>query len=64
MNETKQENAGAETLLAAWLKTATEFWGSMARTWANVPDTSAASDTVAVSEKKPRTRFKNRCRVL
>jgi class III poly(R)-hydroxyalkanoic acid synthase PhaE subunit len=51
MNETKQENAGAETLLAAWLKTATEFWGSMARTWANEPDTSATSDTAATSEK-------------
>ena len=50
MNETKQENTGAETLLATWLKTATEFWGSMARTWANVPDTSAASDTAAASE--------------
>ena len=52
MNETKQENTGAETLLATWLKTATEFWGSMARTWANGPDTSAASDTAAASEKE------------
>ena len=52
MNETKQENTGAETLLATWLKTTTEFWGSMARTWANRPDTSAASDTAAASEKE------------
>src|SRR5210317_1740435 len=52
MNETKQENTGAETLLATWLKTATEFWGSMARTWANGPDISAASDTAAASEKE------------
>ena len=44
MNEAKQENTGAETLLATWLKTATEFWGSMARTWANEPDPSAISD--------------------
>ncbi|MBT8366182.1 MAG: hypothetical protein KJP23_15895 [Deltaproteobacteria bacterium] len=51
MNETKQENTGAETLLATWLKTATEFWGSMARTWANGPDTSAAADTAAASKK-------------
>jgi class III poly(R)-hydroxyalkanoic acid synthase PhaE subunit len=51
MNETKQENTGAETLLATWLKTATEFWGSMARTWANGPNTSTASDTAAASEK-------------
>ena len=51
MNETKQENTGAETLLATWLKTATEFWGSMARTWAKGPDTSAASDTAAAFEK-------------
>ncbi len=50
MNETKQKNTGAETLLATWLQTATEFWGSMARTWANGPDTSAASDTAAASE--------------
>jgi class III poly(R)-hydroxyalkanoic acid synthase PhaE subunit len=50
MNETRQENMGAETLLATWLKTATEFWGSMARTWANGPDTSAASDTAATAE--------------
>jgi class III poly(R)-hydroxyalkanoic acid synthase PhaE subunit len=52
MNETKQENTGAETLLATWLKTATEFWGSMARMWANGPDISAASDTAAASEKE------------
>jgi hypothetical protein len=52
MNETKQENTGAETLLATWLKTATEFWGSMARTWANGPNISAASDTAAASEKE------------
>ena len=52
MNETKQENTGAETLLATWLKTATEFWGSMARTWANVSDTSATSDSAAASEKE------------
>ena len=52
MNETKQENTGTETLLATWLKTATEFWGSMARTWANGPDISAASDTAAASEKE------------
>lgn len=51
MNETEQKNTGAETLLATWLKTATEFWGSMARTWANVPDTSAASDTATPSGK-------------
>jgi class III poly(R)-hydroxyalkanoic acid synthase PhaE subunit len=56
MNETKQENTGAETLLATWLKTATEFWGSMARTWANGADTSAASDTTAESEKNPAQR--------
>ena len=43
MNETKQENTGAETLLETWLKTATEFWGSMARTWADVPDSSTAA---------------------
>jgi hypothetical protein len=49
MNETKQENTGAETLLATWLKTSTEFWGSMVRTWANGPETSSASDTAAAS---------------
>ena len=52
MNETKQENTGAETLLATWLKTSTEFWGSMVRTWANGPETSSASDTAAASEKE------------
>jgi class III poly(R)-hydroxyalkanoic acid synthase PhaE subunit len=51
MNTTKQENTGAETLLATWLKTATEFWGSMARTWAQGPEASAASGTTAASEK-------------
>ena len=56
MSETKQENTGAETLLATWLKTATEFWGSMARTWANGVNTSAASDTTAASEKDPAQR--------
>ena len=54
MNKTKQESTGAETLLAAWLKTATEFWGSMASTWANEPDPAAISDEAdndAESEK-------------
>ncbi len=58
MNETKQENTGAETLLTTWLKTATEFWGSMARTWANGPDTSAAADTSAATEKDAAQRIK------
>ncbi|MGD9286101.1 MAG: poly(R)-hydroxyalkanoic acid synthase subunit PhaE [Desulfobacterales bacterium] len=59
MNKTKQENTGAETLLATWLKTATDFWGSMARTWATGPDASAASDSTAGSEKQASERVQD-----
>jgi polyhydroxyalkanoate synthesis regulator phasin len=56
MNERKQENTAAETLLATWLKTATAFWGSMAQTWADGLETSTASDTTTTPEKDPAQR--------
>ncbi len=33
MNEKREEKSGPETLLAAWVKSATDFWGSMAHMW-------------------------------
>ena len=33
MNEKGQEESGPETLLAAWMKSATDFWGSMSQMW-------------------------------
>ena len=36
MNEKGQKGPGAETLLAAWMKMATDFWGSMAQMWPGV----------------------------
>jgi hypothetical protein len=33
MNEKQQEEKGPETLLAAWMESVTELWGSMAQKW-------------------------------
>ena len=40
MNEKGQEESGPETLLAAWMKSATDFWGSMAQMWTGVATSS------------------------
>jgi class III poly(R)-hydroxyalkanoic acid synthase PhaE subunit len=42
MNEKGQEGAGPETLLTVWMKSASDFWGSMARMW---PGVARASET-------------------
>ena len=36
MNEKGQKGSEPETLLAAWMKSATDFWGSMAQMWPGV----------------------------
>jgi class III poly(R)-hydroxyalkanoic acid synthase PhaE subunit len=53
MNENQEERSGPESLLAAWMKSATEFWGSMARTW---PGASETAETPTPSEKRDRGR--------
>ena len=43
MNEKQQEERGPVALLAEWMKSSSEFWGSMARMWAGgngAPDAS------------------------
>ena len=46
MNEKGQEELGPETLLAAWMKSATDFWGSMAQMWTGLA-TSSETPTAA-----------------
>ena len=53
MNEKQQEERGPETLLAAWMKSVTEFWGSTAEMWST---SSGASDTPTSPKKGAESR--------
>lgn len=53
MNEKREEKSGPETLLAAWMKSATEFWGSMARMWTGAMET---PETPTPSERSDKGR--------
>lgn len=54
MNEKGQEGAGPETLLAVWMKSATDFWGSMARMW---PGVAEVSDTPTAPQRGDKGRL-------
>jgi polyhydroxyalkanoate synthase subunit PhaE len=48
MKEEQKGPEGSEALLSAWMKTATDFWGSMMKTW---PETSPPFETPPPSEE-------------
>lgn len=48
MNEKQQETTGPASLLAAWMKTATQYWETSARMW---PGPAGGPETAAPSEK-------------
>jgi len=52
MNEQQQKNKGPESLLEAWMKSSTEFWGSMASKWPGASGTASSKrgDPVRVQE--------------
>lgn len=53
MNQDQQGKSAPVSLFEAWMKSATEFWGSMARMW---PGASGTSETPAARKKREKTR--------
>ena len=53
MNQDQQENAGPDFLLGAWMKTATDFWGSMTKMWQSTLETHQKSTS---SQEKAKAR--------
>ena len=51
MNQDQQEKAGPEFLLGAWMKTATDFWGSMSKMWQPAFASSQKSASARTSAK-------------
>jgi polyhydroxyalkanoate synthase subunit PhaE len=53
MDHTQQENTGPESLLAAWIKSANEFWLASAKYW---PETAGVSKPAASSQTGQKNR--------
>lgn len=51
MNEKHQKIKDPESMLEAWMKSATEFWGSMARMWPGAPGISEAATPSKMGDK-------------
>ena len=54
MNQDQQDQAGPEFLLGAWMKTATDYWGSMTKMWQSTLATHQKS-TSSQERAKPRS---------
>jgi hypothetical protein len=56
MSNTQQERTGPESLLENWIKTSTNFWGSMVSMWPDMLDNNWASAAKTSAEKPGRSR--------
>ena len=54
MNENEQNKSGPESLFADWIKTAAEFWLSMASMWAGAAETAGMTTTPPKDVKRSR----------